>query len=175
MAGIQAWDEPDGLIERLNSILVLSTVEQRQEIIDEAVAALSRIQAERDELLRLTTVVAGMKEKARAEAAEQRVAELERAAESARQLEAEGYKALHYSDELARAEAAESRLEAAALRERETIERCAQAAEGPIYKERYRGVEGHNWSAERHFKNQYGNGRMDAAEAIRALAQEPSK
>lgn len=28
------------------------------------------------------------------------------------------------------------------------IERCAQVAEGPVYKERYRGVEGHNEAAE---------------------------
>jgi hypothetical protein len=52
------------------------------------------------------------------------------------------------------------------------IEECARVAEGPIYKEKYRGKEGHNWWHETQGGNdsQYGNGRHAAAADIRALA-----
>lgn len=52
--------------------------------------------------------------------------------------------------------------------ERETIERCAKVAEGPIYKEHYRGSEGGNWAKDSR-GNTYGAGRIGAAAAIRAL------
>lgn len=54
----------------------------------------------------------------------------------------------------------------------EAYERAAKVAEGPIFKEKYRGGPGHNWF---HIKqpgtdHDYGNGRLDAAAAIRRLA-----
>lgn len=54
---------------------------------------------------------------------------------------------------------------------RDMRERCAKAAEGPLYKEKYRGKDGHNWWHEPQPGNdaQYGNGRHAAAAAIRAL------
>jgi hypothetical protein len=52
------------------------------------------------------------------------------------------------------------------------IEECARTAEGPIYKEKYRGGPGGNWwhEKQRGLDNEYGNGRHDAADAIRKLA-----
>lgn len=54
----------------------------------------------------------------------------------------------------------------------DVIEECAKTAEGPIYKEHYRGRPGHNWWHQKQRSNdaQYGNGRHDAAAAIRALS-----
>jgi hypothetical protein len=49
-------------------------------------------------------------------------------------------------------------------------ERCAKVAEGPMYKEHYRGTEYNNWTIDG--SNRYGNGRMDAASEIRALEDE---
>lgn len=46
-------------------------------------------------------------------------------------------------------------------------ERCAQVAEGPLYKQHYRGDERGNWSIDG--SSDYGNGRLNAARAIRAL------
>lgn len=53
----------------------------------------------------------------------------------------------------------------------DAIEAAAKVAEGPIYKDVYRGKEGHNWF---HIKQSghdsaYGNGRLDAASDIRSL------
>lgn len=47
------------------------------------------------------------------------------------------------------------------------IEECAKVAEGPLVKEHYRGNEFANWSIDG--SSPYGNGRLDAAKAIRAL------
>jgi hypothetical protein len=58
------------------------------------------------------------------------------------------------------------------------IEECAKVAEGPIYKERYRGHEGHNWWHNKQpgsDADQYGNGHHDAAADIRALADHQPK
>jgi hypothetical protein len=60
------------------------------------------------------------------------------------------------------------------------IEECAKAAEGPLYKDVYRGRAYHNWMAKKQHgaDYQYGNGRHDAAADIRALvdvAQTPTQ
>ena len=45
---------------------------------------------------------------------------------------------------------------------------AAEIAEGPLYKEHYRGDENGNWTS----YSDYGRGRFDAADAIRAKAEE---
>lgn len=54
----------------------------------------------------------------------------------------------------------------------EILEVAAQKAEGPIYKERYRGDETANWAIDR--SDPYGAGRIDSAAAIRSLLNKDS-
>lgn len=59
-----------------------------------------------------------------------------------------------------------------AMVEREAIiEECARITEGPLFHERFRGREGHNWEA-KPMRHTYGAGRLEAAKEIRALAQQ---
>ena len=48
---------------------------------------------------------------------------------------------------------------------RKLIEECELAARGPVYKEKYNGYDGHNWSRD----SDYGRGRHAAADAIASL------
>lgn len=65
------------------------------------------------------------------------------------------------------AELERMRRELAEARKAAFIE-AAEIAEGPIYKEHYRGDENGNWTS----YSDYGRGRFAAADAIRAKAEE---
>lgn len=138
-------------------------------LADEAATQLDALSAELDDYKRVA--IDRLDKLTKAEA---RVKELEREVEAFHRHEQtlRDNGIASHTDAVVRVIDAESRATRAEQERDEAYERAAKVAEGPIFKEKYRGGPGHNWF---HIKqpgidHDYGNGRLDAAAAIRRLS-----